>query len=401
LAAATLAANGIALLVTIVFARVLGADGYGSLAALISAFMILSVPGSALQVATARETALGRLGAGSALAATLASWRSRVVVVAIAVGVAAALTRNSLAALIGVKQAWAAAATLTTACLWLLLSIERGALQGLRAYGAVAASIVLEAGGRFVLGLVLVVTGGGVTGAYLGTPLSMLATATVLAAVLGRRLGPPVGAATDSLRSLVRRAWVPMAGLTLIAVLQNVDVIMARHLLDGAAAGSYAAAAVAAKVVTWMALGVGFYLLPEAARLAADGADARSVLVRALAIIGAIAVPALVLFALAPSLLLRVAFGPGLAQAGHALPLLGVAMTLLAVAYLAVQYLLGVGRIGFLAVLAVAALAEPILLWTEGHSLIAIALIVLMIQLAAAASVLTLSARPAIGARAR
>ena len=41
-----------------------GADGYGSLAALISTFLILAVPGSALQVVVARETATGTLGDG-------------------------------------------------------------------------------------------------------------------------------------------------------------------------------------------------------------------------------------------------------------------------------------------------------------------------------------------------
>src|SRR3712207_9545493 len=56
MAAATLASNAIALLFTILFARILGAEDYGSLAALVSTFLIIAVPGSALQVAVARET---------------------------------------------------------------------------------------------------------------------------------------------------------------------------------------------------------------------------------------------------------------------------------------------------------------------------------------------------------
>ena len=50
-----IATNTIALLFTVVFARVLGASDYGSLAALVSTFIILTVPGSALQIAAARE----------------------------------------------------------------------------------------------------------------------------------------------------------------------------------------------------------------------------------------------------------------------------------------------------------------------------------------------------------
>src|SRR5215212_2125196 len=81
MAAATLASNGIALLFTVLFARILGAEDYGSLAALVSTFLIIAVPGSAVQVAVTRETALGRLGSGAQLNAALATWRRRLLVV--------------------------------------------------------------------------------------------------------------------------------------------------------------------------------------------------------------------------------------------------------------------------------------------------------------------------------
>src|SRR5688500_7089752 len=75
LAAATLASNAIALLFTVLFARILGAGGYGSLAALISTFLILAVPGSAVQVVVAREAAPGTLGSGDGLAPARAASR--------------------------------------------------------------------------------------------------------------------------------------------------------------------------------------------------------------------------------------------------------------------------------------------------------------------------------------
>ena len=62
LAGAMIANNVIALGSTVVFARLL--SDYGSLAALISYFLILGVAGQALQVATAREGVLGHLGVG-------------------------------------------------------------------------------------------------------------------------------------------------------------------------------------------------------------------------------------------------------------------------------------------------------------------------------------------------
>ena len=74
LAVATIAQQLMAVVFTIVFTRILGTDGYGSLAALINLTVILLVPGSALQVVAARQGTLGRLGRGGELAATLDRW---------------------------------------------------------------------------------------------------------------------------------------------------------------------------------------------------------------------------------------------------------------------------------------------------------------------------------------
>src|SRR3954463_9151481 len=118
MAAATLAGNAIALLFTVLFARILGTEDYGSLAALLSTFLILAVPGSALQVAVARETALGHLGVGGRLAATLSAWRRRLWVGGLVLTLLSLLARQWIADVISVPEEWAAAATVPTACLW-------------------------------------------------------------------------------------------------------------------------------------------------------------------------------------------------------------------------------------------------------------------------------------------
>jgi glycosyltransferase involved in cell wall biosynthesis/O-antigen/teichoic acid export membrane protein len=396
MAAATLAANAFGLVFTVLFARILGAEDYGSLAALVSTFLILAVPGSALQVAVARETALGRLGSGAQLAATLSAWRRRLWAGGLALSAVAMLLREPIADLVSVPEAWAAAATAPTALLWLLLSVERGALQGVHAYRPVAWSVVLENFGRLVFGLVLVGAGLGVTGAYLGTPLSMLAVALGLRRVTTRRLGSAaLSGAARGFGELVGRAWPAVLGLFLVAVLQNVDVIMVKRQIGGEAAGAYAAAAVAAKAVVWVAIGIGLYLLPEAARASRTGGDPRRVLMRALAVVGAVAVPMLTVYAAVPETVLRLAFGPETVQAADALFVLGLAMTLLAVGYLGVQYMLALGRLSFLWALGLVAAAEVALLsGADLSSLVGFAGVVLALQAVAAACVLTIGLAP-------
>src|SRR5919199_1004454 len=167
LAAATLVNNAIQLLFTVVFTRLLGATGYGTLAALISAFLILLVAGQSVQVAAAPG---------------------------------------------------GAAAILPTGVLWMLLSLQRGALQGLRAYAPVGVSIVAESAGRLVCALVLYGFGLGATGAMLGTPLAFALVALGLEVVLHRRIGPVVDApgGVRSLRGLIGDGGVPIVGLLLL-----------------------------------------------------------------------------------------------------------------------------------------------------------------------------------------
>jgi glycosyltransferase involved in cell wall biosynthesis/O-antigen/teichoic acid export membrane protein len=404
LAAATLGNNVIQLLFTVVFTRLLGANGYGSLAALISAFLILLVAGSAVQVAAAREAALGRLGSGPALATTMAAWTRRLAVGFACVTAASILLRVPIGHLVGVPEhPWAAAAILPTGALWVYLSLQRGVLQGLQAYAPMGSSIVAEAGGRLVFGLLLWGAGLGVTGAYLGTPLAFLAVSAWLAIELHRRTGAPAPSARPArtLTGLVGLNWGPVLGLTLLAVLQNVDVIVVKHRLGGDAAGSYAAAAVAAKAVIWVAIGISLHLLPEATRRAAAGVDPRPVLMRALGIVVVVAAPALLIFAAVPDLLLRLAFGAKFTEAAGALVLLGAAMTLLALAYLTVQYMIALGRTAFLWVLGIVAVAEPFLLSAGSFSLLSFAAMVLGLQCIVASAVLALGLRTRTRTRTR
>ncbi len=395
LAAATMAANVISLLFTVVFARILGTAGYGSLAALVSTFLILSVPGLALQVASARETALGRLGEGGRLSATHRRWALELGAWLLALAAVGVLLREPLAAAIGVDdEVWAAAAVPATGVAWLALSIERGMLQGLRAYRAAGLSVILEALGRLALGLLLVGGGLGVTGAYVASPLSMLTAALVLGWVLRRRLGPPEpGARTRRFDRLVTGAWAPVLGLTLVAVLQNIDVIIVKHRVGGEEAGAYAAAAVAAKVVIWVGIGLAYYLVPEAARRAQAGLNPRGVLGRALAIVALVAAPMLAVYAAVPAFVLKAGFDVDVSAANGALIVLGLAMTLLAVASLAVQYMLAIERYAFMWLLAVVAAIEPFLLTNAGTGLVGLATLVLALQCLAAGGMLALSLR--------
>jgi O-antigen/teichoic acid export membrane protein len=402
LAGAMIGNNVIALISTVVFARLL--SDYGSLAALISYFLILSVVGLALQVATAREAVLGHLGVGAGLAATVRRWTINLLFLTLVVAVVSVLLRDPIAQAVGVPgYKWAAAIGLPAAVLWLELSILRGVLQGIGDYKGVGISLVGEQAFRLVIGAALAAAGLGVTGAYLGTPFSFLAIGVFCAYRLRHHIAtvegqPPdarnTASAAMSLWAHVKRAWAPIAGLIVIAVLQNIDIIAAKHRFSTSLASSYGATAVAAKVLIWVAMGAGFYLVPEVSRRRAAGEDTRPILFRSLAIIMVCALPCLLIFAVAPHLLLQAAFGANRTKAAGSLFVLGAAFTVLAATYLAIQYMLALKRTRFLLVVGLVAIAEPILLLNAPRHATGFAAVVLGVQAVGAVLAYGLALRP-------
>ena len=342
----------------------LGKTDYGALAALISAFLILMVGGQALQAAAAREVARHNLGDHAALRTTLDGWVRTLLVLTLAASAVGVAVREPLGALIGVDDhPWGAAALLPTGGLWMLLSLQRGVLQGLHAFKPVAMSLFAEAGARLAVGVVLAVAAG-VTGAYLATPLCFLITSIWLLVAIDRRLGAPTRLPRlPTLRSLIGDGWVPIVGL-------GADRRAAEHRRHhrppparprprrvlrrrggrrqsgGLGRDRHRPAAAAARDD---ACRRGRGRAPGAAACArGDGGDrnAGDADLRR-----------------RPRDLLRVTFGPDTVDGADALTLLGPAMTLLAITYLGAQYLFALGHARFLWALAVVAVAEVGCCW--------------------------------------
>ena len=302
--------------------------------------------------------------------------------------------REPLAALAGVDEPWAAAIVPSAGVLWLALSMRRGALQGDRGAPRGAGSLLLEGGARLVAAAALVIAGGAVAGALLGTVIGMLAALAALGVATGRAVrGARSAPARVRLRDLAAGSAAGVVALTMLAVVQHVDVIVAQHRLDPAAASAYAAAAVASKVVVWAAVGVALALLPELSRHARRGPEDARRLARTLALVVAAGVPFTLLCSVAGEPLLRVVFGPELDGAADALPWLAAAMTLFACASVAVQHSLALGRRTLVAVVAAVALAEPLLLLSIGRGAEDLAVGLVLVQLGLAVVAVLLAAR--------
>jgi O-antigen/teichoic acid export membrane protein len=335
---------------------------------------VLTMPGLALAIAVVRRMTDQLAHVGSvALAGWVSAVRRKVYLACLAGFVAGAALSQPLAHLLAIRSTGGLVETFGAGALWTIACFERALLQARQAYPAYASNLLLEGVLRCGVTLGAVGAGLGVPGAAAGLLIS-LPSAIGHASWAEHRLAaapPPALGEQSAKREPPGRArqdaLLALGALGLLAVLQNVDVlVLGRH--DPAASGSYGAVSVACKSLVLIAFVLAGFLLPEAATRRAAGHHAMTSLVVSLTFV---AVPSALLILLAAAdghPLLSLAFGKRLAGASGAFTPLAIAMALLAVSVVLTHYLLAAGERPVLWVLLVAGVGTTLALALAGTS---------------------------------
>jgi O-antigen/teichoic acid export membrane protein len=252
--------------------------------------------------------------------------------------------------------------------LWTVLCFERAILQAHQAYRPYAGNLAVEGLLRCAMTIVAVVAGLGVPGAIAGLLISLptaIAHAVRAQRSLGTRVAPDE-ASTPAQASRARHdALIALAALGLLAVLQNVDVLVLGRKVPGSS-GSYGAVSVACKALVLIAFVLAGFLLPEAATRKAAGRHALGPLYVSLAFVAVPSVVLLIAAEVAGHPLLSLAFGKRLAGESSAFVPLAIAMTLLATSVMLTHYLLAAGSRPIIGVLLVGATATTVVLAAVG-----------------------------------
>ena len=410
IALAGLLANLANIGVTLAVARLLTTRGYGALNQLVAVFFVLSMPGSALLVGIVRRVTLWqRTGHGARVAGWAYRTRRRALVLIAIWVVFAILIRSPLAHQLSLPGPGGLSETLIAGGFWVVLCLERALLQASHAYRALGINLLVEGLGRCILTIALVGAGFGVTGAAVAILLSVLlaeAHALLAQGFIDRRAARRARLSTAAEQAVSEEPGIPatvvlptaetpafaheapddpvtfeqrrerrslakdlisaLIALALLAILQNFDVVLLGRERPGNA-GSYAPISVASKPLVLAAFVLAGFLLPEAAARRHAGQHALRQLGVVLAVIAAPAALLILISSIAPTQILKIAFGPRLTAAAPAFAYLAVAMALLAATVLFTHYLLAAGRYLVLVVLLLGAgLTVGLLLHADG-----------------------------------
>ncbi|HEY6474704.1 MAG TPA: hypothetical protein VIY26_17545 [Acidimicrobiales bacterium] len=376
LAIAGVLANGASVVLTIALARLLDPHSYGVLNQLTGLYLILSMPGSAVVVAVVRRVTMWHEDGSGHL---VRRWAGRVhrqgSILVVIWAIIVYLGRHDVAVLLNQQSGVGIAAILAAAAFFVLLSLDRGLLQAHRSYKPLAGNLLVEAGVRVVAVVALVAAGYGPSGAAVGILIGEIVAAAharyaavrawsggqprLLAVngwVAAVRPDPVLAGGSTERRTVALDLVVASISLSMVAVLQNIDVLVVGRD-NPSHSGAYAAVSVTSKAIVFGAVVLGGYLLPEAAIRWRQGGHALRQLAVVLVLL---AIPSLVLLAVAlaaPEFLLQLVFHHQYTAASNALAPLVVAMILLSVSVILTMYLLAVGKRWVLGVLVAGALA--------------------------------------------
>lgn len=287
LAAAMMVANGANYLLSLFLGRVLTPAEFSDANLMVTTLFSLTSIALCLQLVAsrfiARSDALGVPGDGDVLARRL---RRLALVAGLVSGAVLALGAPWWSALFQTASPWPFAILAVGVPFWLVQAVERGVLQARLRFAPLALSFVVEAGTRIGLGVLLVLLGGGVSGATAALSASFVVTFAVVRVAARVREPHPTG---PGIKSAEVRAYAAAVSVLLIAqiIANNSDIFVAKAFLTPTDAGVYSAVALIGRAVFFLTWSVVTVVFPVAARQQAAGRDMPGMLPKAIgAVVG-------------------------------------------------------------------------------------------------------------------
>ncbi len=239
----------------------------------------------------------------------------------------------------------------------LITPLNQGTLQGLQRFVWYAAIILLLAFLRLVLAIGFVLIGFGINGAILGIVLSTwLVYLVSLKPLLKILRGPRTH--IGSLRPLWSYSILVSAVTTGIVILFSLDTFLTRHFMSASDAGLYAALATIGRTVLLITTGITTAMFPRVVALHERGEPYIRIVIQAMLGVLAVSVPVEILFYLAPSLVTKILFGQAFMPISGQLAPYGVAMLLLAVGWVIINYFLAIGNRPFVLIIFLACVLQ-------------------------------------------
>ncbi|KAB1185426.1 MULTISPECIES: hypothetical protein [Haloferax] len=362
IAIATVASGALNYAFQVFMGRALGPEQYGVFGALFALFYIVNVFGRGIRFSATRFTA-ELADNRPALAAFHSEFLRQSTLFSIGIFVTLVAAAPLLSDFLDVPTTLLAVAIAGTAPFGLALTVNFGTLQGVQWFVPLGGYKVLLAGVKLGAGVLFVILGYGVFGAFSALVLASIVVYGLTTLHLRHRLQTStLRPALDFGRAYRYTLTAILTGFC-VTVPTTVDVILAKHFFTSRVAGLFVAASVLGKILIFLPMGISTALFPKVSTREANENATTALLWRAMLYTAAIAGLGAVTYWVIPEFVLTTFYGAAYAEAVPLLRWYGVSILAFALASVVLNFELARSRNRFVYVFTLVSLAEISLMW--------------------------------------
>jgi len=350
----TLVASIFSYLFNMLMGRYLGPKAYGEMMALMSLLMVISVAGGAILTITMRYA--GELytdGKSQALKKLLAVFTRYVYFISFGILLICLAFSKPIADYFSIGSLVPVFIAFASLIFGLVMSVNKGFLQGAQRFTAVSAIGVLEMAFRLTLGIILVKVGFQVSGALaavvLATAISYFITFWPIERVFANfKQDKTAKNYSFDKREILGYSWPAFLASVLLVIAINLDIILVKHYFSPQDAGIYAAISTIAKIILYVTAPVVTVMFPMVSERTTKGNKHYSIFLFSLLFVLVGALLVLGLYVIAPAKIITILYGAQYVSFFYLLPEIGMAILLYSLINLLVNYYLVIKNFTFI-----------------------------------------------------
>ncbi|WP_416840247.1 oligosaccharide flippase family protein [Haloferax sp. DFSO52] len=362
IAVATVVSGALNYAFQVFMGRALGPEQYGVFGALFALFYIVNIFGRGIRFSASRFTA-ELVDDGPALSAFHREFLRQSTLFSIGIFVILLAAAPLLSDFLDVSPTLLSLAIAGTAPFGLALTVNFGTLQGIQWFTPLGGYKILLAGVKLVAGVVLVVLGYGVFGAFTALVLASVVVYGATTLHLRHRLNTSSPSPTFDYERAYRYTLPAILTGFCVTVPTTVDVILAKHFFSSQLAGLYVSASVLGKILIFLPMGISTALFPKVSTRNGDETAPTALLWRAMLYTATIAGLGAVTYWSFPEFVLTTFYGAAYSEAVPLLRWYGVSILAFALASVFLNFELARSRKRFVYVFSLVSVAEIALMW--------------------------------------
>ena len=358
---ATVLAGGCNYIYQILMGRYLGIAQYSELAAILSIFLIVSIPTQTVSTMLVRYVSkLHAEGKDPEVTWLVRTFTIYVSIIALFMVVVVFLAIPLLMSFLNLTSN--SALIILTAGLFIsmIYPIGIGTAQGLQRFKMVGITNIIGPVGKLIFGVLFVILGFGVAGAFGGVVVGscfvlLISYISIRDVFHGEQRKFDI--------TELKRYLIPVTVAVLcFTVLTNIDTFLARHYLSNVDAGLYSAASMLGKIILFLPGAIGAVMFPKISKAHARGEGTYAIMRKSIIWTLAISSVVAIVYAIEPGFVIMLLYGADFINADSTLAVMGVAMTLFGLATLFMNYGLATDSNALVTILALFTILEVALI---------------------------------------